>query len=75
MLTLTYPDEPAEFQYPLRVEVGCNNLRDQTRQDKTRRFSTLYGSKWVATSWLGLYPSLKTVFQYPLRVEVGCNRV
>ena len=36
-------------------------------------FSTLYGSKWVATgAWLG---SIGVVmkFQYPLRVEVGCN--
>ena len=61
------------FQYPLRVEVGCNALRFWSTltsfivsvpstgrsglQPRTRlsapnshtRFSTLYGSKWVAT--------------------------
>ena len=37
------------FQYPLRVEVGCNRLRFCVRSLRSRRFSTLYGSKWVAT--------------------------
>ena len=36
-------------------------------------FSTLYGSKWVATKVSErIAPKLKK-FQYPLRVEVGCN--
>ena len=37
------------------------------------RFSTLYGSKWVATLPLLSKTKLNFVFQYPLRVEVGCN--
>ena len=37
------------FQYPLRVEVGCN-LQDKLFSALcNQRFSTLYGSKWVAT--------------------------
>ena len=37
------------FQYPLRVEVGCNlGARRKIAWD-TLCFSTLYGSKWVAT--------------------------
>ena len=68
-------DAREAFQYPLRVEVGCN-LRPSPRRPTTsivsvpstgrsglqllawmdhrrrrERFSTLYGSKWVATSW------------------------
>ena len=44
---------PVAFQYPLRVEVGCNFCVEGGRTSQ-RRFSTLYGSKWVATlskSW------------------------
>ena len=37
------------------------------------RFSTLYGSKWVATFLGGLRAAPRLAFQYPLRVEVGCN--
>ena len=36
-------------------------------------FSTLYGSKWVATWDSATYQSAPEQFQYPLRVEVGCN--
>ena len=36
------------FQYPLRVEVGCNQP-SAFRKDVWLSFSTLYGSKWVAT--------------------------
>ena len=42
--------------------------------DETFSFSTLYGSKWVATE--KAFPHLlmpRPGFQYPLRVEVGCN--
>ena len=85
------------FQYPLRVEVGCNvglesgGLGDSiVSVSSTGRsglqlyarttwamlcacFSTLYGSKWVATlSYASKYIA-KEEFQYPLRVEVGCN--
>ena len=85
------------FQYPLRVEVGCNYLAGrltmkslgvsvpstgrsglQRRKQSCAscsalRFSTLYGSKWVATT-LRLPAAIAGVgFQYPLRVEVGCN--
>ena len=38
-----------EFQYPLRVEVGCNRVDRTLKTMIPRRFSTLYGSKWVAT--------------------------
>mgnify|MGYP005858823279 CR=1 FL=1 len=36
-------------------------------------FSTLYGSKWVATEEAAMLSHLASRFQYPLRVEVGCN--
>ena len=87
------------FQYPLRVEVGCNVVsrisevvNDQVSVPSTGRsglqlqplsarheygqsFSTLYGSKWVATT-NSLIRCLKRYwFQYPLRVEVGCNNM
>ena len=60
------------FQYPLRVEVGCNaNLLEAAKL--LFRFSTLYGSKWVATLPSNVMPNPTKEFQYPLRVEVGCN--
>ena len=37
------------------------------------RFSTLYGSKWVATTLLMVTFREGLKFQYPLRVEVDCN--
>ena len=43
------------FQYPLRVEVGCNQDRPTLRISILRGFSTLYGSKWVATRSVLLY--------------------
>ena len=61
------------FQYPLRVEVGCNLLIALALKPCVRSFSTLYGSKWVATRYLVLALVLPAEFQYPLRVEVGCN--
>ena len=39
-----------EFQYPLRVEVGCNSQLAYLAKYAGKRFSTLYGSKWVATT-------------------------
>ena len=87
------------FQYPLRVEVGCNPLiihavwhveyvsvpstgRSGLQHPDTPnapikrdRFSTLYGSKWVATLIKRGKPHRVKGFQYPLRVEVGCNMV
>ena len=63
------------FQYPLRVEVGCNQTREVEDQFSLYGFSTLYGSKWVATQLNGLALHPYGVFQYPLRVEVGCNVV
>ena len=36
-------------------------------------FSTLYGSKWVATYNKNDHRRIAQWFQYPLRVEVGCN--
>ena len=39
----------ALFQYPLRVEVGCNLCSSDRREVNMASFSTLYGSKWVAT--------------------------
>ena len=86
------------FQYPLRVEVGCNTPAPPTGAQSrpvsvpsTGRsglqltlvtpqnwgclcFSTLYGSKWVATRWAHSRAHCAPEFQYPLRVEVGCNK-
>ena len=87
---------PCVFQYPLRVEVGCNQhylcaavpacrvsvpstgrsglqpVYNMGARARYAGFSTLYGSKWVAT--LNAPVSVPVpVFQYPLRVEVGCN--
>ena len=39
----------AQFQYPLRVEVGCNEVAATCSGSLSVCFSTLYGSKWVAT--------------------------
>ena len=88
----------SQFQYPLRVEVGCNEVEIWTllkcylvSVPSTGRsglqpgrlvgwiscysgFSTLYGSKWVATGARDAHRVQTVRFQYPLRVEVGCNR-
>ena len=61
------------FQYPLRVEVGCNAAQHTGLARHDFRFSTLYGSKWVATLDVRDSRARKCGFQYPLRVEVGCN--
>ena len=42
-------DRFTEFQYPLRVEVGCNSSTAWRTLEMFLSFSTLYGSKWVAT--------------------------
>ena len=62
-----------EFQYPLRVEVGCNSWHTQCLDWEIQCFSTLYGSKWVATQDRQQRAAKFAQFQYPLRVEVGCN--
>ena len=91
------PESRNKFQYPLRVEVGCNRrhtrlqalfsdvsvpstgrsgLQLKSLKQKVVRiasFSTLYGSKWVATKSSGRKTCGRLLFQYPLRVEVGCN--
>ena len=41
--------------------------------DAQAGFSTLYGSKWVATTSETCITIVPPMFQYPLRVEVGCN--
>ena len=64
---------PAGFQYPLRVEVGCNLDDVLTSGKPVLCFSTLYGSKWVATVCVFVHFDNIYEFQYPLRVEVGCN--
>ena len=48
---------------------------DVVRSERFRAlgFSTLYGSKWVATWFLARRVETALMFQYPLRVEVGCN--
>ena len=43
--------EDYEFQYPLRVEVGCNARNPDLASSIEICFSTLYGSKWVATNF------------------------
>ena len=54
------------FQYPLRVEVGCNPARDAGQHTFEGSFSTLYGSKWVATALLktfrARFPSFSTLY-------------
>ena len=60
------------FQYPLRVEVGCN-AEFSFHDGSVKSFSTLYGSKWVATFTARDAGQHTFEFQYPLRVEVGCN--
>ena len=63
---------PSTFQYPLRVEVGCNLSMAQGQP--TRAYVSV-----PSTGRSGLqvrYSSVSGrfgVFQYPLRVEVGCN--
>ena len=50
------PTPSAKFQYPLRVEVGCNLPLPSKVIPTDASFSTLYGSKWVATRrqrWTG----------------------
>ena len=42
--------QASTFQYPLRVEVGCNSTCVCPQSTSTSSFSTLYGSKWVATT-------------------------
>ena len=89
----------SQFQYPLRVEVGCNATTPRAPQlrfavsvpstgrsglqpfsyvadaDVVTSFSTLYGSKWVATGHNATSRRTAIWFQYPLRVEVGCNPI
>ena len=67
-------DKVYKFQYPLRVEVGCN-------ADSP---AAVPGDVYVSvpsTGRSGLQPAplleleAGSRFQYPLRVEVGCNTV
>ena len=48
-VTATIQETTPYFQYPLRVEVGCNDNAASVTALNTNFFSTLYGSKWVAT--------------------------
>ena len=47
------------FQYPLRVEVGCNPYAAVAQDVKDSSFSTLYGSKWVATRYAAVAQDVK----------------
>ena len=60
------------FQYPLRVEVGCNQ-NAQTHSHKQEQFQ--YPLRVEVGCNLFDYWSVRRYiwFQYPLRVEVGCN--
>ena len=71
---------PKRFQYPLRVEVGCNCGYTLMQEKHMQGFSTLYGSKWVATFYvftLGLtalvsVPSTgRSGLQHPTRASLG----
>ena len=53
--------------------MGCNNVNAVIAYARQSGFSTLYGSKWVATYGISRRQVRAFVFQYPLRVEVGCN--
>ena len=56
----SFPRFPPGFQYPLRVEVGCNRTCNRLSKLVFRVFSTLYGSKWVATRIVPM-PGIGTV--------------
>ena len=62
------------FQYPLRVEVGCNPyvvLRVGVSEKFQYPLRVEVGCNMIA--WVT--SQRQKVFQYPLRVEVGCNRL
>ena len=62
-----------QVSVPSTGRSGLQHLATSSVTSGKRCFSTLYGSKWVAT-WLKAYDgSVWSRFQYPLRVEVGCN--
>ena len=91
------PGSPLEFQYPLRVEVGCKQLSPSVihsnrvsvpstgRSGLQVQFSTKYEPRFKfqcplrvevgCNILLGRHQGSSYQFQYPLRVEVGCNEL
>mgnify|MGYP005852207695 CR=1 FL=1 len=60
------------FQYPLRVEVGCNSFPTMTATVAIRVSVPSTGRSGLQRQW-HVCRLLAVSFQYPLRVEVGCN--
>ena len=61
------------FQYPLRVEMGCNNVCRMARAWQVVVSVPSTGRSGLQHFAISrLYWNLQK-FQYPLRVEVGCN--
>ena len=60
------------FQYPLRVEVGCNPAAVDAHS-RRRRFQYPLRVEVGCNQFCKSCGSTVLVFQYPLRVEVGCN--
>ena len=64
----------AKFQYPLRVEVGCNCCACASHATHTAFQYPLRVE--VGCNYVPLRRGIYLLgFQYPLRVEVGCNRI
>ena len=62
------------FQYPLRVEVGCNNMACLRTLTPSRFQYPLRVEVGCNASCKARFHA-QYRFQYPLRVEVGCNRI
>ena len=62
-----------KFQYPLRVEVGCNPRKGRKPFHHLQDSFPSPGRRGLqlASAFLDNYDRYE--FQYPLRVEVGCN--
>ena len=66
-------EKHASFQYPLRVEVGCNS-RVRNLASIVKLFQYPLRVEVGCNTDRDVHTILDYVFQYPLRVEVGCNR-
>ena len=62
-----------KFQYPLRVEVGCNHSSGADALKTLQVSVPSTGRSGLQAGKCALNLRVFT-FQYPLRVEVGCNR-
>ena len=62
------------FQYPLRVEVGCNMAMAAQGKAHTKVSVPSTGRSGLQPHLFASSSCCVTGFQYPLRVEVGCNQ-